>query len=93
MSSVRYMVVKVERETEKAVRVRHADAVNIASLEISYGYYWFPKSQIEVYHTFESGDVALKVPAWLVKKNGIDACGKKIIDQMIRQRAEEARER
>ena len=82
--AMRYFIGTIERETEKAVLVEYCYYVNMMDPDKEYlTTVWLPKSQIEVYHQFESGDKATiwKVPLWLMNKNHLPAITKKIADQ------------
>ena len=85
--AMRYFVGTIERETEKAVLVEYVYHVDVKDPDKEYlTTVWLPKSQIEVYHQFTSGDEATiwKVPLWLMKKNNLPAGTKQIVDQLIK---------
>lgn len=83
-NAVRYIVTKVERETEKAIMVEN-DRYDYDGNVIAKNQAWLPKSQVKVYHTFSTGFVAIAVPFWLVKKNCINASTKAIVDELVRR--------
>ena len=82
--ATRYFIGTIERETEKAVLVEYCYYVDVKDPDKEYlTTVWLPKSQIEVYHQFTSGDKATiwKVPLWLCNKNRLTTITKKIADQ------------
>ena len=83
--AMRYFIGTIERETEKAVLVEYCYYVDVKDPDKEYlTTVWLPKSQIEVYHQFTSGDKATiwKVPLWLCNKNRLTTITKKIADQV-----------
>ena len=83
--AMRYFIGTIKRETEKAVLVEYHYYVDVLDPDKEYTTtVWLPKSQIEVYHQFASGDEATiwKVPLWLCNKNRLTTITKKIADQV-----------
>lgn len=84
--AMRYFVGSIERETEKAVLVNYIYHVSVIDPDKEYSTtVWLPKSQIEVYHQFESGDKATvwRVPSWLCDKNHLSTVPRRIVDSLI----------
>lgn len=83
----RHFIGTIERETEKAVLVEYCYYVDVLDPDREYlDKVWLPKSQIEVYHQFESGDRATiwAIPAWLAKKNNLPTQTKKFTDDFLK---------
>ena len=83
----RHFIGTIERETEKAVLVNYIYATDTMNHDKEYTKdVWLPKSQIEVYHQFESGDRATiwAIPAWLAKKNNLPTQSKKLTDDFLK---------
>jgi hypothetical protein len=85
--AMRYFVGTIKRETEKAVLVEYCYHVDVLDPDKEYlTTVWLPKSQIEVFHQFTSGDESTiwRVSLWLMNKNHLPSIPKKIVDEVMR---------